>query len=290
MNVRGTTKSSLFMATTMAAVILPALGQAPAASTGVEPPALKFDVVSIKLNTSGSPLRINFPPDGDGISTTDINLTTFFLMAYSPLPLDLHSTLPDWANSEHYDIQAKVTEQDVAAYHKLTEAQRKQMLQAILAENFHMKSHYETREIPAYALVVAKGGPKMKEVVPGTAHPDAPKGRDGNPTQGQMLYSSGVGELTAQETSMATFVTAISPPSMAGRPVVDKTGLAGVYDFKLKWTPEQNRVRASSENEATDPGTSFFTAVQEQMGLRLESQKLPLPFLVIDSIERPASQ
>jgi uncharacterized protein (TIGR03435 family) len=245
-------------------------------------------VSSIKLNKAFGYLTISSPPDGDGITITKMSLQTMLMYAYSLQSKDYLVGAPDWAKSDQYDLQAKVADSDVAAYHKLNDAQRKLMLQALLNDSFKMQIHSEPREIESYALVVGKNGPRMKEVKPGDPNPDAPKKPDGTPVLGSGVSAS-PDQMIGQEVPTSILARAITAP--AGRPVVDKTGLTGIYDFTLKWTPEWRSAAPSAEGtpDAPDPsGPSIFTAVEEQLGLRLEPQKQLVPVLVIDHAERPS--
>ncbi|MDP9050464.1 MAG: TIGR03435 family protein [Acidobacteriota bacterium] len=252
--------------------------------------AVAFDVASIKLNKALSGhLTISSPPDGDGITITKMSLQTMLMYAYSLQSKDYLQGAPDWAKSDQYDLQAKVADSDVAAYHNLNDAQRKLMLQALLTESFKMQIHSETKEIESYALVVGKGGPRIKEVKPGDANPDAPKKPDGTPVLGPVLFSASPDQIIGQEVPLSMLARAITAP--AGRPVVDKTALTGIYDFTLKWAAERRSAAPSAEGtaDASDTsGPSIFTAVEEQLGLKLEPQKETVPILRIDHAERPS--
>jgi uncharacterized protein (TIGR03435 family) len=255
--------------------------------------SLTFEVVSIRPNKTGTrnELHWDFPTDGDGIRITSMTVEDFLYFAYGIQDRHLFSGLPDWAKSDRYDLNAKVDDTDVAAYHTLTSAQRKTMLQALLSQTFIVKSHYEQRDIPAYTLIVGKSGPKMTVVKSGGPHPNAPKGRDGAPVEGSMLYSAGPGVMIGQEISMSVFAGSLS--GIAGRQVVDKTGLGGLYDFTLKWTADQGPPQSSRAGETASPpadvsGPSIFTAIQEELGLKLEPEKLSRNVLVIDHIEKPS--
>jgi uncharacterized protein (TIGR03435 family) len=172
---------------------------------------------------------------------------------------------PSWVNSEKYDIDAKVNEADVAKLQKLNIDQRKLMLQPLLADRFELKFHRGTKDLPLYALVIAKNGPKLQE-----SNPDDPNGLKG--TQVRLM---GRGHIKAQGISMAVFIHEMS--RQLDRTVVDKTGLTGNYDFTLQWTPD----------EGEPSGPSIFAAIQEQLGLKLESQKDGVEMLFIDHIEKP---
>jgi uncharacterized protein (TIGR03435 family) len=178
-------------------------------------------------------------------------------------------SLPDWAkdNSHLYAIEARVSGEDAAAYGKLTHDEQFRMLQQVLAERFQMKAHMEAREIAAYDLVVAKGGPKLKPPTPD----DSGASQFGSP-DGHVKWAG------APLTNL-TFLLGRE----TGRPVVDKTGLTGKYDFTLEFAPA---ARAATD-ETGRP--SVFTALEEQIGLKLVPAKEPVDVLVIDSIEQPAA-
>jgi uncharacterized protein (TIGR03435 family) len=146
------------------------------------------------------------------------------------------------------------------------------MLRALVEERFQLKTHAETREMPIYALVVGKAGKLI---------PAAPE------SQGPMMRM-GRGQLNGKKVPMAMLAQQIS--QQLGRAVVDKTELKGDFDFTLEWTPEpgQGRVHPRASDSAADSsGPTIFTAVQEQLGLRLESQKGPVEIIVIDSVAKP---
>jgi bla regulator protein blaR1 len=187
---------------------------------------------------------------------------------------------PDWLwdNDTQYEIQAKIEDSLYAAIQKMTPAQQREqvnlMEQSLLADRFKLKMHFETRELPVYALVVAKGGPKLTAAKEGEAHRffnvDNPQG----------------GEMTANAVTLDQF--SHSPLlRTGGRLVVDQTGLKGAYNFTLKWRSEQS-VAASAGQEDKDDAPSLFTALQEQLGLRLVPSKAPVEVIVIDHIERPS--
>lgn len=141
-----------------------------------------------------------------------------------------------------------------------SEDQLKLMLQTLLADRFRLVLHRETKQLPVYELIVAKGGPKLKESAEDAStflHTDAKS-------------------ITAAKVAMPMFVKLLS--QQMGRSVLDKTGLSENYDFKLEWTPD----------EANGDGPSIFTAIQEQLGLKLEPSKGPVEVLVIDHAEKPS--
>jgi uncharacterized protein (TIGR03435 family) len=187
---------------------------------------------------------------------------------------------PVWLDSNKYDIEAKAAE-------PVSEAELKRMLQSLLAERFQLALHRETREMPGYTLGVAKGGPKLKEAKPDEVR----KG----------LWQQGGGPLTGQAASMQTLAQTLA--MRLGRPVTDRTALTGAYDFTLTWTPDESEqgglqsalanlppeIAAQLSRNRDPNGPSLFTAIQEQLGLRLEPQKQPAEVLVIDHAEQPSA-
>jgi uncharacterized protein (TIGR03435 family) len=177
---------------------------------------------------------------------------------------------PSWLDSDRFDIVAKPE-------NRSTPAQVPQMVQSLLVDRFKLKFHRETKEMPVFALVVGKNGPKMK--------PTRPEDDAARPNRG---FQGGRGELTALGADMAALTTRLS--AIVGRPVIDRTALTGKFDFKLQWTPE-NPVQMKSPDEPVpdnEHGPSIFAAVQ-QLGLRLENQKGPVEIIVIDSVEKPTA-
>lgn len=238
-----------------------------------------FDVVSVRptqIAVDGT--TIESPPNGDGITMRNVTVHEMIDYAYSFHHPELVSGLPEWAKTKNYDLVAKVADADLAAFHKLNQEQRRQMLQAVLAERFQLKVHRDPKELPIYALVVGKKGAKMK------------KSPDGTPAGAGTLIPTAKG-LTGQGVQMATLALMLSRLDL-GREVVDRTGLTGRYDFTLRCAPTEamrpvinGQMQPVSEEDAALP--SIFTAVQEQLGLKLESTKGLIEGLVIDHIEQP---
>jgi uncharacterized protein (TIGR03435 family) len=163
------------------------------------------------------------------------------------------------------------------------------MIQALLAERFKLAVHKESKESTIYALVVAKGGPKIKELPPETTPApdpkDAPKESLDKPDPKRLprgMMRMGPGELTAQGVKIISLANSLS--NAVGHPVFDKTGLTGDYTYELKWAPDENHGDAASSADANGP--SIFTALTEQLGLKLESQKGPVDVIVIDHAEK----
>jgi uncharacterized protein (TIGR03435 family) len=151
---------------------------------------------------------------------------------------------------------------------------RRRCFNKLLADRFKLAVHWETRELPVYALVVAKNGPNLHKA----------KEADGG-----SHISAGTGQFTSQGTTMTEMAQTLTQELSRelGRVVIDKTEIAGRYDVALKWTPETGTASSNAEG-ATDSGPSIFTAIQEQLGLKLESAKGPVQVLVIDHAEMPS--
>jgi bla regulator protein BlaR1 len=262
----------------------PSRAESQTANTTTQLPV--FEVASIKPNKSGEPnVSLMFTPNG--FHATNAPLREVIQLAYQVQEFQL-SGGPPWINSERYDIVAKVDSSATEKVNQLDMDQHRAMLRPLLEDRFQLKVHQETKELPVYALVVGKNGPKLHEAKPNDTYLDGIKDPDGVARPG--LMRMGPGGLTAQGLPMATIVRLLS--QQFGRTVVDKTGLTGNYDIKLQWTPDSGPASMMGPDSKPTPdtaGPSIFTAIQEQLGLKLESQKGPVEVLVIDSAERPSA-
>jgi uncharacterized protein (TIGR03435 family) len=271
------------------AIVAPGGAASPNATEDVKVPV--FDVVSVKSNKSDNGgMRIMFK--ADGYSATNVSVKLLIQTAYG-IRQDLISGGPGWLESAGYDFEAKVAGPDVDALKKLTPEQRRSMLQPALADRFKLKVHTETKQLPVYEIVLAKGGSKLKEATAGDTYANGIKGPDGVGRGGMMRF--GPGQLTAQAVPLTSLANMLS--QQLHRTVLDKTGLTGKYDLELNWTPDQGAdpmfkgPEASPQRGDAAPdssGPSIFTALQEQLGLKLQSAKGPVETLVIDHVEMPS--
>ncbi|HWB95065.1 MAG TPA: TIGR03435 family protein [Bryobacteraceae bacterium] len=238
--------------------------------------AVQFDVVSVKMHSPDNQGgRMQLMPDG--VRLQNIPLPDFIREAYGLSENDQIVGIPAWANSERFDIEAKVDSADVAAFRKLTLDQIQGMGRTILADRFKCASHMEQKILPVYALAVAKDGPKLKT---STMSDQDINARTGVIGMSHASNGSGaVNQLTATGVTMDRLASALSKQGL-GRVVLDNTNLTGRYDFTLSWSPE------NAPGETSGP--SIFTAIAEQLGLKLESEKGPVPVLVIDHIGAPS--
>jgi uncharacterized protein (TIGR03435 family) len=262
--------------------------------------APEFEVASIKAYKPEGEnicIMVRFTPDG--IDASGVSLQLLIRQAYGVEDNQIIG-ISGWMDSEQYDVQAKIDPSDIETLAKLPFADankvRQRMLQALLADRFKLVVHRETRELPVYALVVAKGGLKMREAAEGDTYSKGFKGPDGKSGAGMMRM--GLGELTGQALPIGSLVSMLS--QQTGHHVVDKTGLTGKYDFTLKWTPNEGETPmfkgpAGGPAGAASPpvddsnGPSLFTALQEQLGLKFDSQKGPVEVVVIDHAEKPSA-
>lgn len=239
-----------------------------------------FDVASVKANKSNDGMmRLSNTPDG--FSCINLHLKTLIANAYG-IREDLISGGPGWVDSQGFDVNAKVSADDVDAFKKLTGRQRNSLMQAVLADRFHLKVHHETKTLPMYDLLLAKGGLRMKANPP--VPPPADAGNDPEAAKPRGMMTMGPGMIKGENLPMTSIVGQLS--SALESTVVDKTGLTGTFDFDLKWTPDD--AGPSKEGGSTEANVSIFTAVQEQMGLKLQPTRGPVDTLVIDHAEQPS--
>jgi uncharacterized protein (TIGR03435 family) len=213
-------------------------------------------------------------------------VNTTLLVQIAPaygVELDEVYGLPDWAKDNHYDIQYKVAAEDIAGYRKLPRAESQRMTQAVLEDRLKLKVHFGTKEVSMYQLVIAKGDPKLHEAKPGDTYANGLKAPDGTPIAGAGAMM-GRGFFTGQQVTISGLLNSLK--GATGRDVIDKTGLTGKYDIALHWVADPH---PTSPDSATpeDVGPSIFTALQEQLGLRLEPTKGDVKTLIIDHIEPP---
>ena len=244
-------------------------------------PGAVYDVATIKPsdpNAMGG--GVGMRPNG-GFYTKNQSLKNAVCNAYEVMGFQCLGG-PAWLESDKYDIEAKPDGATTEQLLKLSWKQRwpvqQRMQQALLADRLKLKVHYETREMPIFALVVAKGGLKMHEAKPGDTYANGLKGGDGKAFGGGS-FMVGNGKMTAQEISMDALVAQMAVT--VSHIVENKTGLTGVYDFTLRY-------EASDPPPPDSTAPSIYTALEEQLGLKLESAKGPVKVLVIDHVERPS--
>ena len=248
---------------------------------GQKPPA--FEVASVKAAPStGGRFTMSGGPgtaDPGRITYSNVPLRLVLLKAYDVRNYQL--TGPGWLNTLRFDITAKIPE-------GVGQEQLQAMLRSLVETRFQMTLHRESKELPVYALLVAKRGSRLKPAAPqstddqiATALPG--EGPDGfpkllMPSSGIVIVTkNGAARITANATPMTKFADFLS--GRTGRPVMDQTNLAGIYSFVLYFTPE-----GANANDSSEP--DLFAALQEQLGLRLDARRALVELLVIDHVEK----
>jgi uncharacterized protein (TIGR03435 family) len=257
-----------------AADAYPALAAAQAVTTPLVPmpanadPA--FEVVTIKPSDTSAPHGTFFTTRGRHAIAYNISMTGLIAYAFGLQDKQIVGESSSILNS-HFDIDGVP---DIEGHPNLR--QSRLMYQKLLQSRFRLTFHYETRELPAYAIVVSKDGPKLTKT-------------SRQPSDGANFSYTNQIVLTVRNMTMADFAKGMQETFME-RPVVDQTGLKDRYDFELKWTPDEPRSGVppssfSRDDPSAPPG--LFTAIQEELGLKLVPTKAPIQLMVIDHIERP---
>jgi uncharacterized protein (TIGR03435 family) len=229
-----------------------------------------FEVASIRLNKTGEP-GWEWWEGLEKYRGTNVRLQDLVMSAYG-LTLEAELVnLPKWAAEERYDVAAKVDDETFALWKRLNRAGKIAMLQTLeqdlLAERCQFKMHKETRVLPVYELVVAKGGLKMQEILD-------------NEKASVSTYNTD-GEFQAEAMDVTELVENLA--ETVEKTVVDKTGLGNKrYAFTLKWTPDEE------QRTVDDAKPSIYKALEEQLGLKLVPSKAPVEIVVVDKMERPS--
>jgi uncharacterized protein (TIGR03435 family) len=245
----------------------PAARPAPMAANA----SASFEVATIKPSKPDAPGKA-FRVQGRTFSTLNTTLSDIVSMAYGLHARQLTGA-PAWIETEKYDLSGQPDQPGTPSLD-----QWKLMVQKLVADRFKLAFHRDKKELSVYALVVDKAGPKLTK-------------NDSDPNGLPALFFRGLGILPVRNATMGEFAGTMQA-GVLDRPVVDQTKLEGRYDFTLTWTPDETqfgglgvRVPPPADNAAAPPG--LFTAIQEQLGLKLEATKLPTDVLVIDRVEKP---
>jgi uncharacterized protein (TIGR03435 family) len=238
--------------------------QVRAQSPTVTAPAIEVSTIK----RSDYPGRLIGLP-GPTLTTRGTPLKDVILWAYNVHPSQVLGG-PGWVDTDKYDIVAKPVGGGL-----LDGEQIKAMLRTLMADRFQLKLRHETKELPVYALTIGKNGPKMKARTEG----------DGGAAFTLLI---GGPRWPVRNAPMAQMVSVLQMVVL-DRPVLDKTGLTGRFDFDLVWTPDETQFGGKGSSMPADPNApNIFTAFQEQLGLKLEPQKAAVDVLVIDAVERPS--
>lgn len=257
--------------------------------TQQQPAHPEFEVASIRLHASTDNKAFVQALQGR-LVMQNFSLKQLILFAYD-VPNNQVLGVQGWMDSNHYDVQA-TTESNATV--KQVEGP---MLQALLADRFHLKVHRETMERPVYDLTAEKGGAKMQLSKEGSctpysmdSPPPVPASNGPRPVYCDFPHLSGDGQnwtLDGAGVSVQKLSTSLSRSGL-DRPVIDKTGLSGGFDLHLKWSADVPDRAPGSAAVDNPTGPSIFTALKEQLGLKLESARGAVEILVIDHVEKPS--
>jgi len=251
---------------------LTAQEQVQASRTGGPPNARSipaaYDVVSVKPHKSDATDRYSgwqYTPSG--ITGIGVSARSLIMTAYHLIMPDQISNLPSWVDTDNFDLEAKLDPDNAEALARMPdeerEVQRQIMLRSLLADRFKLKASHSMKELPVYSLVIAKGGPKLK----GASSQNA----------GYNVSMNALCTLKSDSIDISELAAALS--NFAGRLILDRTRLAGKYRVSLNW---------AFNEQVSDAGPSLVTALQDQLGLKLEPAKAPVDVIVIDHLERPS--
>jgi len=289
----------------------PTLAQGAAQVSNANAPTLEYEVATIKTYKPGSAeagggMRIGISNAPDGFTASGVTMQILVQFAFGVQTFQI-SGGPDWLTSERFDVDAKMDSAVADALQKMSQddrtAARQKMLQALLADRFKLTVQHDTKELPIYILVVGKNGTKLKEVSPDAAAAVTPApGRGGRGGSGSILMGFDSGSLTLNGTAVPIVALIRTLSQSLRRTVVDKTALAGRYDITLKWSPDDSGgpgpgfAGPPSAGSPTGPvagggapessGPTLLVAIQEQLGLKLESGKGPVDMIVISHVEK----
>ena len=249
---------------------IPILSQGPSAAQQ------RFEVASIKQNDSGSRAS-NCCGSRGRLVGTNITLEMLISTAYKVYDFQVAGG-PGWVNTDRYDIEAKPP--DDSPGNENQDILLGPMLQRLLEERFKLTVRRETREMPVFALTVAKGGSKLKSEK--CTAPDPNTRQRSADVCGFSVMDNQL--IRATQIDMPRFISMLT--FWVRRPIMDKTGFNGTFDVDLRWNPNE-AAAADATRPPADAGPSIFTALEEQLGLKLESTRGPVEVLVIDRVERP---
>jgi uncharacterized protein (TIGR03435 family) len=293
-------RKSLLAAACLFVVALSPSAQSPAPTPANAAPPAVFDAASIKPqapSTDGNiRTMVQFPPNGR-FTGAGVSVKTLICIAYGLSDFQVLGG-PDWIDSVRYDVLATpgsaLEEQLQKMKSEENQLAKRQMMQALLADRFKLTLHHDTKELPVYSLVVGKGGAKLQETKPDDTNPDAANAsaHPANKGRVRMSFQSTAIEITATGMSMDGLARQLA--SQLNSTVQNQTGLKGIYDFSLSFTPNDAASAApdpgggANGGIADNAGTSLFAAVQDQLGLKLESKKGPVDVVVVDHVDKPS--
>ena len=222
-----------------------------------------FDVVSVKPTRAEAGGRSFSQKPGGGLSASNATVRMLVAFAFQVMPEEI-SGGPPWFESDGFDIEAKAANPPASA------AQFREMVQTLLSDRFQLRAHRKKRDLTVYVLLKTRGGAKLR-------------GAKDDATEPPGVRIQGPGQIKGVHATMPSLATALTRPLK--RRVIDETGLSGTYDFQLRFAPDQVGADAAAMTDAP----SIFAALEEQLGLSLKTAKRPVDVVIIDSVQKPAS-
>jgi uncharacterized protein (TIGR03435 family) len=232
----------------------------------------KFEVATIKPSKPDTPGKM-FRVQGRRFKTVNTTLNDLLSFAYGVQPKQVIGA-PAWADTDKFDLDAEPDGEGAP-----NDKQWKSMMQKLIVERFKLTFHHDKRELAVYVLSVSKAGQKMTK-------------SEGDPNGLPGLWFQQLGDLNVRNANMADF-SGLMQSAVLDRPVLDQTGITGRWDFTLKWTPDDSQfsgmgVRIPPPTDSANAPPNLYTAIQEQIGLKLDATKAPADVMVIDHVEKPS--
>lgn len=248
----------------------------PCVAKSQEKTPVQFDVITVKPHKESGGMS-GWRWTSTGIEITNVSLKTMISAANSVQPWLVYG-LPSWADSSRWDILAKVTDPEMKPIEKVTVKERLALIGSIAHDRFGLVEHNETKVQPVFVMTMMPDGVKFKE------SPPRPKGEP-EPKFGRGSFLMNDGVVRAKYVKMGFLADMLSPH--LERTVVDKTGLAGEYDFEFHWQPESHTKGTDDGAPASDAPPTIIEALKEQLGLKMTADKAPVPTVVVDKVEQP---
>lgn len=236
----------------------------------------QFDVIAIKPHKTGDTSSW-WRWTSSGLEMTNVSVKNMIAVSSDVRPW-LVFGLPSWTDATRWDILAKVTDPESKPIDKVTSKERVALIGSILHDRFNLVSHTESKVQPVFLMTVMPDGLKIKQSPP--PPPGEPEPKFG---RGSFVMNDGVAE--AKNIHLSDLADTLS--GQVERNVIDKTGLTGEYDFKFKWQPEDRAKGGDNRSAESDAPMTIIEAVKEQLGLKMTSDKAPVPTVVVDTIKQP---
>jgi uncharacterized protein (TIGR03435 family) len=304
--IRRSMALAVFFALIAARAAWPQAAPDPPAASDASPLFAAYEVISVKpSNPDARMLSVGPREVPDGITTDFVTVGMLMQSAYggpgNVTEEDAVTGLPDWAKSTYFSVHAKMSAEQIAEFNSLSKddqrSRRKTMMQALLADRFRLKVHHIARQVPAFELLVAKGGPTLKE---SDSNPDLAALRmspqmmsqsKGKPMMMMTVTPQGEEKAFFQQYPMSQLAIYLTHVRDVNHTVADKTGLTGKYSFTLIFAANGGvgPARSPTDSTASEPAPTIFQALEDQLGLRLQRGSATVDTVVVDHVEKPTT-